>query len=163
MKQIEIAKKYLNQKELPGNVFTDETELGRKLHEAGQKNGEAWCAYLQEAIFCEAYPERNKDLRKLFSASAVQTYKNFKDDGNFDCHDRPRKGDLVIWQKYENGKATWKGHAGLVISVNTSGNFETIEGNTNSAGGREGDTVAIKIRTCIKKDNGLNILGFVTI
>jgi hypothetical protein len=162
MKQIDIAKKYVGQKELAGNVFTNESELGRKLHEAGQKNGEAWCAYLQEAIFCEAFPEKNKELRKLFSASAVQTFKNFKEAG-YDCHERPKPGDIVIWQKYAEGKETWQGHAGLVISVAQDGSFHTIEGNTNSTGGREGDTVAEKIRTNIRKDNGLNVLGFVTI
>jgi hypothetical protein len=162
MKQIDIARKYLGQKELAGNVFTDQTELGRKLHEAGQKNGEAWCAYLQEAIFCEAFPEKNRELRKLFSASAVQTFKNFKEAG-YDCHEKPRMGDLVIFQKFIDGKETWQGHAGLVISVNLNGSFGTIEGNTNSDGGREGDTVAEKLRSNTKKENGLNVLGFVTI
>lgn len=162
MRQIEIAKKYVGQKELSGNVFKDDTELGRKLHEAGQKNGEAWCAYLQEAIFCEAFPEKNKDLRKLFSASAVQTYKNFKESGEYDCHDKPRVGDLVIWQKYAEGKPTWQGHAGIVTRVEGDV-FHTIEGNTNSSGGREGDSVAEKTRKKAFQVNGLNVLGFVTI
>jgi hypothetical protein len=69
----------------------------------------------------------------------------------------------VIWQRYENGVKTWKGHAGLVINVLANGSFETIEGNTNSAGSREGDSVQIKIRTMAKRMDGLNILGFVTI
>jgi hypothetical protein len=162
MKQIEIAKTFLNQKEMPGNTFDESSPLGRLVKNAGQRDGEAWCAYFCEGIFCEAFPMKDKELRKLFSASAVKTFENFKEAG-YDCHERPRIGDLVIWQRYENGVKTWKGHAGLVINVLANGSFETIEGNTNSAGSREGDSVQIKIRTMAKRMDGLNILGFVTI
>jgi hypothetical protein len=162
MKQIDIAKKYVGQKELAGNVFTNESELGRKLHEAGQKNGEAWCAYLQEAIFCEAFPEKNKELRKLFSASAVQTFKNFKEAG-YDCHEKPKVGDLAIFQKYVDGKPTWQGHAAVVTDVSSQTTYKTIEGNTNTGGSREGDGVYPKDRNTAFKENGLNVLGFVTI
>jgi hypothetical protein len=162
MKQIDIAKQYVNCKENNGNRFDEHSPLGRMIKSAGQKDGEAWCAYFTEGIFCEAFPEKDKELRKLFSASAVQTYRNFKDAG-YDCHDRPRVGDLVIWQKWVNGKPHWSGHAGIVINVLANGSFEAIEGNTNSAGSREGDSVQIKIRTLVKRNEGLNILGFITI
>lgn len=162
MRQIEIAKEFLNHKESEGNAFDENTPLGRMLKLAGHRDGEAWCAYFQEAIFCEAFPFKDKELRKLFSASAVKTFENFKEDG-FDCHQRPRVGDLVIWQRYENGVPTWKGHAGVVINILSNGSFEAIEGNTNSAGSREGDSVQIKIRTLAKRNDGLNVLGFVTI
>jgi hypothetical protein len=163
MKQIEVAKKYLDQRENEGNKFDDNTLLGKMLHEAGQKDGEAWCCYFMEGVFCEAFPEKNAELRKLFSASAVATFDNFKKDDATKCHDRPKPGDLVIFQKYEEGKPTWKGHAAVVTDVNQDGSFHTIEGNTNGAGSREGDRVAIKLRRNIKTDNGLNIYGFVTV
>lgn len=162
MKQIEIAKRYLGEKELTNNTFSDNTELGRKLHEAGQKNGEAWCSYFSEAVFCEAFPYKNPELRKIFSASAVHTFKNLKDAG-YDVHDIPQAGDLVIWQRFENGVPQWTGHAGIVVRVNSDGSFFTIEGNTNEDGEREGTTVAEKLRKNIKRDNGLNILGFIRI
>lgn len=162
MKQIEVAKKYLGQKEKPGNDFDLDTPLGRMLKEAGHKDGEAWCVYAMEGIFCEASPAQNEELRALFSASAVQTYHNFKEAG-YDAHDFPRAGDLVIWQRYKDGKPTWQGHAGLVVKVDSTGAFYTYEGNTNSAGSREGTVFTEKLRKRIKTDNGLNILGFITV
>jgi hypothetical protein len=162
MKQIEVAKKYLGQSELNGNVFTDDTELGRKLHLAGHKNGEAWCCYFQEAVFCEAFPSQNSELRKLFSASTIKTFDNFKEAG-YDCHDFPREGDLVIWQRYVDGQKQWQGHAGLVVRVGDDGWFHSIEGNTNKNGEREGTSVMEKFRNINRGRTGLNVLGFITI
>lgn len=162
MTQIEVAKKYVGMKESSGNKFEENSILGQVLHKAGQKDGEAWCAYFAEAVFCEAYPDKNPVLRKLFSASAVQTYKNFVEAG-FRHGTIPAAGDLVIWQKYKDGKETWQGHAGIVTMVNSDGSFYSVEGNTNSGGSREGDSVQEKLRKQIKTDNGLNVLGFVTI
>lgn len=155
MKQIEIAKKYIGQKELPGNYFDEKSPLGKIIIEAGHKNGEAWCAYFAEAIFVET-------LRALFSASTVQTFHNFKNAG-YEISEVPRVGALVIWQRYKDGKPTWQGHAGIVTKVNSDGSFISIEGNTNSKGSREGDSVQEKVRQNIRTENGLNILGFVII
>lgn len=153
--QIDIAKKYINHKEKPGNNFDDDTPLGKILKEAGHKDGEAWCAYFMEAVFVET-------LRSLFSASTVQTFQNFKNAG-YEISNVPKVGALVIWQRYKDGKPTWAGHAGLVTKVQSDGVFFTIEGNTNSSGSREGDSVQEKMRKNVKVENGLNILGFVII
>ena len=152
-KHIEIAKKYLGQKELPGNIFDPKSPLGKIIIEAGQKNGEAWCCYFTEAVFVET-------LRTLFSASTVQTFHNFKKAG-YEITEGPKVGALVIWQRYKDGKPTWAGHAGIVTKVNPDGSFVTIEGNTNSEGSREGDSVQEKVRKNVKVDNGLNVLGFI--
>lgn len=162
MKQIEIAKKYIGMKEGEGNVFDESTVLGQAIRKAGQKDGEAWCAYFAEAVFCEACPDMNQQLRKLFSASAVQTFNNFV-DASFDVHVKPLPGDLVIWQRYKDGKKQWQGHAGIVSRVNPDGSFHSIEGNTNSEGSREGDSVQEKLRGNTFKHDGLNVMGFITI
>jgi hypothetical protein len=162
MKQIEVAKRYIGDKEKAGNVFDESTPLGKALKAAGHNNGEAWCSYFQEAVFCEAFPDKNAELRKLFSASTIQTYKNFVAE-KYDVHDYPLVGDLVIWQRYKEGVKQWQGHAGLVINVHSDGSFSTIEGNTNSAGSREGDSVQYKIRRLTRMKTGLNVLGFITI
>lgn len=162
MNPVEVAKKYLGMKENPGNKFDDSTILGQALHKAGQKDGEAWCAYFCEAVFCEAYPDRNTELRQLFSASAVQTFKNFKEASHL-INELPMSGNLVVWQKYKEGKETWQGHIAIIDSVNNDGSFYTIEGNTNSEGSREGDSVQRKLRKMIKTDNGLNIIGFIQV
>jgi hypothetical protein len=155
MKQIEIAQKYLGHKEKPGNDFDENTPLGKILKEAGHKDGEAWCQYFIEAVFVET-------LRALFSASTVQTFHNFKKSG-YEISDTPEVGTMVIWQRYKNGLPTWQGHAGLVTKVNPDGSFGTIEGNTDSASSREGDSVQEKVRKNVRVENGLNILGFITI
>jgi hypothetical protein len=165
MKVIEVAKKYLGLKEDPNNSFKKGTLLGDVLHKAGQKDGESWCSYFMEAVFCEAHPELDTALRKLFDAGAVKTYTNFKAAG-YDCHATPRVGDLMIMQKYAGGVKQWQGHAGLVVFVHpTEGWWKCIEGNTTKAGGREGGSGAvleITRNSTVKKD-GLNVLGFVTI
>jgi hypothetical protein len=162
MKQIEVAKKYLAQKEMPGNVFVESTPLGRLIKKAGQKDGEAWCAYFVEGVFVEAYPERAEQFSRLFSASAVKTFDNFK-NAKFTTGRKPKVGDIVIWQRYKDGKATWQGHAGLVSQIINENTFKSIEGNTNSAGSREGDSVQEKTRTMSVLSTGLNVLGFITI
>lgn len=155
MKQIEIAKKYIGQKEGANNDFDETTPLGKILKEAGHKDGEAWCCYFTEAVFVETF-------RALFSASTIQTFENFKKAG-YEISDVPKVGYLVIWQRYKEGKPVWQGHAGVVSSVNADGTFKTIEGNTNSAGSREGDSVQEKVRQNIRTENGLNVLGFIKI
>lgn len=169
-KVTEIALKYVGQKELPNNVFDPNSDFGKKLHAVGQRDGDAWCALFCEMVFKEAYPEKFKELDKLFSASAVQTYKNFthKEKGlGYMNHALPKEGCLVIWQMYKEGVAQWQGHAGIVISVEAQPNhwiFKSVEGNTNDAGGREGVTVAIKERKVLAKVwNGLKVMGFIQI
>lgn len=158
----QIAAKYIGMKENEGNKFDDSSILGQILHKAGQKDGEAWCAYFAEAVFCEAYPERNGELRKLFSASAVKTYENFK-NAAFLCNELPRANNLVVWQRYDKGVKQWTGHVGIVENVMVNGSFTSIEGNTNGAGSREGDSVQRKVRSKTKVDTGLNVLGFIQI
>lgn len=157
---IDVAKKYLGESELKGNVFTEDTELGRKLKEAGHKDGEAWCSYFAEAVFKEAYPFKVKGFDKLFSAGAVKTLKNFRDFG-YTVFNAPDPGMLVIWQHYNNGEPSWQGHAGIVIEVLDNGAFVTVEGNTTAAGSREGTSVQIKTRSLKRVSTGLNVIGFV--
>jgi hypothetical protein len=163
-KVVEVAMKYVGEKELSNNKFTDATELGKKLHGAGQKDGDPWCALFCEVVFKEAYPERFAELDKMFSASAVQTYKNFLKGGGYLENRMPKEGNLVIWQMMKEGVAQWQGHAGIVKDVKSSWEFTSIEGNTNDLGGREGVTVAIKDRKVLKDVwNGLKVLGFIQI
>lgn len=167
MRPSEIALKYANIKELPGNVFGNDTEFGRKLHAAGQKDGEAYCAYTQEVIFKEALPNRVAELDKLFNASAVQTFKNFRDAAFLNGF-LPQIDCLVFWQKYVNGKADWRGHMGVVISIDLDGRrYKTVEGNTGGGvNNREGDGVYIKshnLEGAATVENGLRLLGFIQV
>lgn len=161
-KAVEIALRYVGEKELPSNVFSDASGFGKKLHGAGQKDGDPWCALFVEMVFKEAFPERFAEFDKIFSASAVETYKNFQKAGGYMFNTLPREGNIVIWQKQIDGKPQWQGHAGIVYQLKTSWEFTSIEGNTNEAGGREGTSVQIKDRKVIKNVwNGLKVLGFI--
>lgn len=161
MKIIDTAKKYLGQKEQGNNAFSDANELGKKLHAAGQRDGEAWCAYFGEAMCNEAYPEKGMDIAKLFSASAVSTFKNLVAAG-LPVTAVPRLGAIVIWQRYEAGKPGWQGHLGIVSKVNGS-MFSSIEGNSNAAGSRDSDSVVENSRSLYYKDTGLNVMGFINL
>ena len=109
-------------------------------------------------------------ISDCFAANAVRTYENFKNDksGFFKVTKEPKIGDVVIWEKRINGEpdkiGIWtKGHAGIVSMVSSSG-FMSIEGNTNSQGGREGIEVAEKARDYNFYDkNGLCLKGFITL
>jgi len=60
---------------------------------------------------------------------------------------KPHEGCIVIWQHVDaNNVGTLQGHAGIVIAVARSG-FQTVEGNTGSDSGREGDGVYLKTRS----------------
>jgi hypothetical protein len=166
-KAVETALKYVGQTEMTGNVFSDESDFGKKLHAAGQKDGDPWCSLFCELVFKEAYPEKFKDLDKLFSASAVQTYKNFthKDNGlGYTENHLPEMGNLVIWQMMKDGKPQWQGHAGIVYELKSTWEFTSIEGNTSIQGSREGVAVGINERKVLKDVwNGLKVLGFIHI
>jgi len=164
MKLSEVAKKYLGEKELAGNVFNDSTELGKKLHAAGQKDGDPWCALFVEACLKECDPNNFAVYDKLCSASAVQTFKNFA-GAKFKVVLVPEPDTIVIFQQYKDGVAQWQGHAGIVSEALEGGRqYKSIEGNTNASGGREGIEVAEKTRSVnYSVTNGLRLVGFIKV
>lgn len=163
-KVVEVALKYVGQKELPSNVFSPDTDFGKKMKAVGHQDGHAWCSLFCELVFKEAFPARFAELDKLFSASAVQTYKNFTRGGGYLENRMPKEGNLVIWQLQKDGKPQWQGHAGIVYELKSSWEFTSIEGNTSELGSREGTIVGIQNRKVLKDVwNGLKILGFIQI
>lgn len=164
-----IAKKYVGQREIPNNAGFKNSDFQKKMEAVGFLKGQAWCAYFAELVWKEAYTNNTpesvavlKVLDKLFAPSATATYKNFDLDPNknFKVSQTPVVGAVVIW-RHGTG---WQGHAGIVTGYSAgSTTFETVEGNTNSAGGREGIEVAVKTRKLnlpLQKD-GLNLVGFI--
>lgn len=165
-KAVEVALKYIGQTEKPSNSGFTQTDFEKKMEAVGFSKGHAWCSYFAELVFKEAYPDKKKEFDKLFSASAVQTFKNFE-AAAYPINELPREGNLVIWQSQKDGVAQWTGHAGIVVSVQTEPNhwkFESIEGNTSDSGSREGYIVAKKNRAVFKEvKDGLKVLGFIQI
>ena len=162
-KAVDIAIKYIGQTEKPGNSGFTQIDFERRMEKVGFQKGQAWCAYFVELVFKEAYPEKAKEIDKLFSASAVKTFVHFK-EAAYPINNVPGLGNLVIWQTQKEGKPYWTGHAGIVVNVIDQETFESVEGNTNDGGGRDGYIVAIRTRKVIKGiQNGLQVLGFVQI
>lgn len=157
---IEIAQSYIGMKEISGNQGFQDKRFQELMEECGWQSGQAWCSYFCELVWKQAFPEL-KELDKLFSSGAVQTYNNFKQSDFFVDH-KPEPGAVAIWQTWKNNEPYWTGHAGIVESIVNGNEIMTIEGNTNSAGGREGIEVARKRRQLnYDARNGLVLKGFI--
>jgi hypothetical protein len=169
-KIISTALKHVGMKEIKGNQgwhWDKFPEFAKKFEEAmkshGFSYGQAWCAYFSEHIFATIYDEEGlaREIDKYFSGSARRTLSKFSEAEGWMTGTVPMEGAVVIWKRMKNGKATWQGHAGIVIEVH-DGYMVTVEGNTNAAGSREGDMVAKKTRKYnFTSTNGLALEGFV--
>lgn len=165
-KVTDIAIKYIGQTEKPRNSGFTNIDFERKMEAVGFEKGQAWCTYFGELVCKEAFPERKKEFGKLFNGSAVKTFENFKAAG-YTILSLPQVGCLVVWQLQKDGEPQWQGHFGVVVEVPPAPDhwkFESVEGNTNDGGGREGYIVARKNRAVFKEvENGLKVLGFIQI
>jgi surface antigen len=167
---VKVAEKYVGIKEVKGNQgwfsekypkFAEAFEESMKSH--GFNYGQAWCAYFGELVWAEVYDDLGlaSDMDKYFSGSARRTLSKFKEADDWETGLVPMVGAIVVWKRMKGGKATWQGHVGIVKEVN-DGHMITIEGNTNDAGSREGDTVARKIRKYnFVSSSGLALEGFI--
>lgn len=161
MTLIEAARADIGKKEKPGNTGFFDAQLEKDMRAVGWSPGWAWCACIQEKWVWSAYPELKEQVKGLFVPSAVNTFRNLIRAG-YKSTMVPEVGALVFWQRMDDGKALWQGHAGIVSEVINETTFKSIEGNTNGAGSREGDGVYEKTRT-VKQDvqNGLKVIGFI--
>ena len=161
------ARKFLGMQEIKGNQGFKNAQLQALMEKYGWQKGWAWCSVFAEMVWSEAYENYNKPMikviEKLFSAGAVKTYNNFK-TSEFGIYNYPVVGAVVIWQNYRDGKPHWTGHAGIVVKIysDDSDKFESIEGNTNTSGGREGIEVGRQVRMINfePKQKGLVLKGY---
>lgn len=126
------------------------------LSTVGLNPGYAWCAafvHHDAKLTCKAMNVSTK-LQK--SASARMTFRLSKNLGIRASQDvAGQEGQIICFQKPNS----MYGHIGIVTK-RLQGNFvETIEGNTNSAGSRDGDGVYRKVRP-IKGYNSLRVEGY---
>lgn len=157
----DVAKKYIGQYEKPGNSGFIDPLFQQRMEEVGWKEGDAWCAYFTELVWKEAYGNQAmiKELDKLFNGSVIQTFKNFQLDGRWSIAVKPSVGSLVIWRH----GLTDLGHMGIVLKVVDDDIFQTIEGNSNDDGAREGVKVVLKSRRLNApfRKRGLNLVAFI--
>lgn len=164
---VAVAESYVGKEEILGNLGFKDEEFERRMKACGWKENDAWCSYFTELVWKEAYQQWDATifsrLDKLFSGSAVETYRNFSKTKDFLTANKPLPGALSCWQTYKEGKPHWTGHIGIVQSVDfKNGKYTCIEGNTNDKGGREGYIVAIKNRELdFSVKNGLVLVGFI--
>ncbi len=160
---VEGASHWLGQEEILGNEGFKDADFEQRMIDVGWKRKQAWCAYFCEVVWKLAFiqvEEVVQELDKLFSASAVQTWRNFQ-KSPFVVNQIPKPGALAIWQKYKQGTPHWSGHMAITVTENMQ-RLITIDGNTNDAGGREGYIVAKRSRFLnFDNDQGLRLLGFV--
>lgn len=128
-KVVKFSESLIGQTEVAGNMGFTNAEFQKLMEEVGWEPGDAWCVYFAKLTWYNMAPEflKTKILNKV-SGSSLQTWENLKDDPSFIVSTIPKAGDMAIWRKYDNGTATWNGHAGIVKRLGF-GNFTTIEGN----------------------------------
>lgn len=139
-----------------------------KMKSLGWKSGWAWCLFWAETVWLRSYSQYNSfiesKLEKLILGSATGTWSNFKKESknsNIILSKEPVKGAIAIWQKFKDNKADWRGHGAIVYGW-TDTTIKTIDGNSNSKGGREGIEIAkIERPLNFNEDNGLRLLGFI--
>lgn len=163
-KIIEYGSWYDGRKEVSGNKGFVDKAFEKELKAVGWYVGAPWCAFFTKLILKKAYADNANLLAVILrccNGSAKQTADNLKASGEFEFGTEPKPGALVIWLK---GKGP-SGHAGLVKNVDAKTNtMYTIEGNTNSAGSREGDSVNANKPRTIKRDfkaDGLNVYLYI--
>lgn len=118
--------------------------VDRFLAVVGLGPGYAWCAAFVSWCLVQGGVDRKK-LPK--GAAAVRNWSAWADaTGRYrNLEEGPIRGDLMFWVDRSG-----LGHIGFVVDVSawaSQGLVTTIEGNTNAAGGREGDGVHRRTRT----------------
>jgi hypothetical protein len=162
---VKTALNFVGEEEIKGNMGFKDEQFQKMMEAVGWRKKQAWCAYFTELAWKLAYIQSQdivKELNGLFSASAVETFKNFE-ASRWTTSDQPEKGGLVVWQRYQGEEPHWSGHIGIVKKVQDPLHVLTIEGNTNDSGGREGIEVAERVRTLTPPDGraGLKFIGCV--
>lgn len=161
------SKKYIGQEEISGNMGFKTPWFHKMMVGIGFKKTHPWCAYFTELVWKEAYDSFYNEqvgsvISQTFSPSVMKTWNNFGGLSAFKRSYIPTVGSLVVWQSARN---RFFGHIGIVESLdyNNPYYFNTVEGNTNDGGGREGYIVAQKVREMdfTKKRSGLNLKGFI--
>lgn len=161
MRPSENAKLYLGQKEILGNKGFQDKEFQSEMIEEGFQKGYAWCMLFCRVVYVNCYPEKIKELRKLFVPGVLNTYRNCK-DAAYPIGELPQIDSMAIWAQVKEGKQTGFGHAGIVSGLVENG-FKSIEGNTSGEGVREGWLVNENTHKIAEKNriNGLRLIGFV--
>ena len=161
MRLSDEARKYLGQREISGNAGFVDPAFEAEMKEEGWQKGWAWCCVVARLWAVNCWPDKADNIRKLFSPSVIQTYRNFRDTA-YVSREIPQVDGLVFYQSYKDGSPKETGHIGVISSVDLNGRrYMDISGNTNEAGSREGILVGEKSHSFenTNVENGLRRIG----
>lgn len=163
----DIAKMFEGVQEIPENQGFKDRFLSYVMDVVGFEKGYAWCMLFATVCADLYFTQFDSTLvnkyKECFTPGAVSSFNNFKKKFPEMISDTPDVNSIAIWQRYKNGKATWRGHAGIVVFLNGSV-LLSVEGNTNEKGSREGDGVYIKERNIYgNPETGLRLKGFINL
>lgn len=121
----------------------------------GIARGESWCMAFVQWCIAGAEKATGMKLKNFLRTEHCLSLGNYAKRIGRMCS-TPTTGSVMIMR---HGTST-NGHTGIVTATYTD-KVDTIEGNTNAAGSREGDCVAAKVRRYDAPISGLHIVGFV--
>lgn len=155
-----VAAGYVGYQEIQQNQGFEHPVFQKLIKQMEWMPGLSWCSFFCELVYYEVYDHLRDEIEDIFSASATQTWLNFK-RSDWTTSNVPVNGALAVWQKYQRGKADWRGHIAVVESF-TKDTITTIDGNSNSDGSSNGYEVArVKRVMNWNENNGLRLLGFI--
>lgn len=166
MTTLEVAKSLLYIRERTGH--NDHPMIDWMLDYLGLPHGLSWC--LAFCLWCVHIAVNPMPYPKIARCSIFleQVQANDFRYETFDADDvawginKARPGDIMI---FSSGKVAsnknWNGHAAIVENQVSPRKWETIEGNTNGAGSREGNGVYRKVRSV--KNGTLALEAFVRV
>lgn len=149
---IQTAYSFVGQKEISGNMGFKQPFFFRLMESIGWKKSWAWCSMFCKLVYTEASKKVGvdpKSITKYISPSVQKTRANFIKAGFPLQTDwtKVKPGAYISWVSASDKS---KGHTGILVEFLENGKkMKTIEGNTNSEGSREGDSVAIKTRNAV--------------
>ncbi len=164
---LETATSFVGQKEVSGNMGFIQPFFLKLMESVGWRKSWSWCSIFCKLVYTEAYKKMGLDpkiITKYISPSVQKTRANFLKAGYPLITDWKlvKPGAYISWV---SGSDRTKGHTGILVEFTDNGKkMITIEGNTNSEGSREGDSVAKKTRAAIVgSGKGLILQGWFNI
>jgi surface antigen len=146
-----FASQWVGEKEIGDNQAFGSQAFQSMMSQVGWHSTDQWCMYFAKAIHYNVFknnPTEQAKIDKVLGGSSQQSFNNAKNDtsGTYTTSDTPKVGDIVI---FRHNNTPSKGHAGVVVKVNSNNTIDTIEGNTSDANISNGDYVAKKNRTSV--------------
>lgn len=164
----EIAEKYIGITEVSGNNGWYNSNFETKMITLGWQSKQAWCMYFVQLCVEEYLSQFDSGLieryRKCFSPSAVTTFRNFSKNYPELISTKPTDNSILIFQRYNNNNANWRGHGCIVSHITDNDSINTIDGNTSNVDRREGDCVGRNVWNLDwDKETGLRPMGFINL